>query len=479
MSPRSRRALLRAFGVGAAGLVAGCPDGGADSTDEHAGTPTGDPSSPSMTVDQPVETPTVSLGETTGTQGDEETSTETETATETETETVAETETSKPPTGEALDPGLGPRPDQTWPLPDRSVTNDAYAPESVAFERSPAVEWTIEATDPTETSHYDPRFTTPLVADGQVYVVNELLYGPNVERPDQQYLRAYDQADGTEDWTYEFSDEGSGEAPTPTLPAVRDRVVYVGTHQTLHAVDRAEGSVLWARSFDDRLLTLHPTTEYTYVVAYDRLVALDDSGATVWERDLFDVALAAPALGLRSLYVGTSGRHIHAFDPATGEERWDRRVQDPTEGDQGGWAVRNVVATAGGVLANRAGGFVYAFDERGELVWTADGTDGALTTDGSRVFSGAAEGRIQALDVPGGDGRWNRAYDGTGKFEDMVLADGVLYAASPYGSTSSVVAIDPEGGAERWRYEGDVDNLALDDETVYAVEDDTLLRALR
>lgn len=471
MSPRSRRALLRAFGVAAAGLLAGCPGGGEESTDGPAGTPTNaDRSSPSLTVDQPVETPTVSMDEPTATQADE-------TASPTETET--ETETGKPPSGGSLDAGLGPRPDQTWPLPDRSVTNDAYAPESVAFDETPSVAWTAEATDPMETTHYDPTFTSPLVADADVYAVNELVYGPQVEVPDWQYLRAYDRSDGSERWTYEFRDEGEGDAPTPTLPAVRGGLVFVGTHQTLHAVHRQDGTESWTRSFDDRLMTVHPTSEYTFVVAYDRLVAIDDSGATAWERELYDVALAAPALGERSLYVGTSGRHIHAFDPATGEERWDRRVHDPTEGEQGGWAVRNVVATAGGVFANRAGGYVYAFDRSGALVWTADGNGGALATDGSRVFCGAAEGRIQALDVASGEVRWTRAYEGTDRFEDAVLAEGVLYAANSFGATRGVLAIDPEDGGELWRYEGDVDRLALAAETVYTVEDDGSLRALR
>ncbi|HKW60640.1 MAG TPA: PQQ-binding-like beta-propeller repeat protein [Candidatus Dormibacteraeota bacterium] len=125
-------------------------------------------------------------------------------------------------------------------------------------------------------------------------------------------------------------------------------------------------------------------------------------------------------------------------------------------------AVDGTPATANGtVFAGSAGGELAAFDERtGTTVWSRRGL-GAISdspaVDNSRVYAGTLSGHVLAFDARDGATLW----DWTGPPNAAMWSSPVIYrdivligVASPYGDTplvpGRVVALDAATGAERW-----------------------------
>ena len=452
MPSQSRRLYLRSVALAATGVLAGCPGDGSTET----GAPdTAPPTDATGTASTPVTTGGGPSRAATPTEDP----TATPSATEAQTATPDPTDTPEPRVGG----GPGPQPDAAWPLPERSAANGAYNPTGAAFEESPSVDGRVTATRPRGTEEYDPAFLHPVVADGRVYAVNALRYGPEQPAPERQRLRAFDAASGEQLWAHDIVDE-TERVTVPTTPAVADGVVSVAAGETLRAVDAADGSTVWTRSqseIDAELMV--PASDRTYVTGYETVAALDDAGEVTWTVSVDVDASAPPARGRDALYVGTHDGRLVALDPATGDRRWTERVTRVSTED---WSVESVVTADRGAFVRLDSGDVCAVDGNGSLVWRAGGEYTSLAGDGTRLYCGTHTGWLRALDAATGDVDWEVELGNVvdSLTESPVVTGDLLYATV---DDDRLAAVRTDDGTELWRLQVRFSNLALGGDALF------------
>lgn len=172
---------------------------------------------------------------------------------------------------------------------------------------------------------------------------------------DGQTLYALSLDDGTVRW--------SGEIGDPSAGLVTDEAVYVPTYGRLYAYDAATGEQWWTRALRGYSYRTVAATDGTvcYVASEGdtrgELFALDAAtGETKWSHD--EWFATSTTLHEGTLYVG--GEHVAAFDPASGDRRW--------QADESGFVSR--VPVRDGTLY-AGGDAVRAYDtEDGTLGWT-------------------------------------------------------------------------------------------------------------
>jgi outer membrane protein assembly factor BamB len=224
--------------------------------------------------------------------------------------------------------------------------------------------------------------------------------------------------------------------------------------------------------------------------------------------------LCSPTVADGTVYVGSANNAVHAFDAATGEQRWQFETTSYVEtapavhdgrvftADADGvvYAVsadgreawrheteqnlhsRGLVAADGTVYVGTAGnmpavvsgdtdkskaGTVVALDAAtGERQWTYQGPEdwfgGPALGDG-RVYVGNHDGSVAALDADTGEAVWSRK-PGDGEHADAAAvlapptyADGSVYVG--LHAAGQVAALDAATGEPAWRAELDGPNL--------------------
>lgn len=335
------------------------------------------------------------------------------------------------------------------------------------------VDWQVVPTNPYE-DRYTPEFTKPVIADGRLYTVNRLRFSTMVERPDRQFLRAYDATTGEELWEYAFQHGNS--AFLPPSPVVGDGVVLVGHDQRLRAIGPAEGNEMWRRNLGEVIHAVYPGVDRTYVRAHRSVVAVNGNDTRAWTKE-FEEFPGALARGDDNLYVAVS-RRVLALDPATGDVRWRQTL--PAVG--GGHGVRSLVTVAGGVFVLQNSGDLYAFSGGGERIWRADDRCDSLSTDGSRLYAGT-KGTLRALAVATGKKVWElrcgdlAGCDSASRFGKPAVTDSALYASLDSGL---LAAVRPDDGTVLWSLDETTgfEHLALGSDAVYGVgsEDEPLVR---
>jgi len=260
----------------------------------------------------------------------------------------------------------------------------------------------------------NPKSSTPVVADGMVYVT--------LDTPDGPELRALN-TDGTVEWVFPFpvrDTETTGiTVLEPTSPAVAGGSVYFGSkNKSLYAVDAATGERQWGLRGRKPIQSSPAVADGTVYAGFDNwfLYAVDAaSGEEVWRHELDDAPVrTAPAVVDGTLYVSTVDRTVYAFDPETPEERW--RV----ELDVADAGVRSPTVVDGTVYVGTNDGMMCALDGEGgdqstdtgepEAVLNLDPTDPVV---GQTVTFDASEST-----APGGSitsYEWD--LDGDGEFE--------------------------------------------------------------
>jgi len=221
----------------------------------------------------------------------------------------------------------------------------------------------------------------------------------------------------------------------------------------LRAFDAATGERRWALALEGEFGPGPPA------VAGDRVFVTDDGGRLVAvETDGRDVQILAggsddagvfspPAVADGTVYVGGLDGRVRAFDAATGERRWARRVSEsgipgpPVVGDGRLYVVEE--------------GAVHALTTHGEPVWERPNEAyelGLPVRAGETLYvggyagppggGGELAGLVTALDVADGSERWTYATRGyfdenedarVGTTAPVAVADGVVVAATGAG----------------------------------------------
>lgn len=233
----------------------------------------------------------------------------------------------------------------------------------------------------------------PTVADGTVYVPGAI---------DDPTIYAVRAADGSERWR--FRTNSDVRAPV----AVADGLAFAFDESfTLFALDASTGDELWTRSFDRGDSGVAPVVVdgRLYVGSADGAVrALDaESGATIWQQDGIDGAVAG---GAGTVFV--AGRDvIAALDAADGGVRWRK---SPSM-DPGPPAV--------------ADDTVYVGDT------SVRGQNAVVALDGT---TGDERWRVETREVLFGD------YTRAGVNHGPAVADGVVYVATAPGDLYAITS---------------------------------------
>jgi len=437
---RHRRTFLKSVGVISSTLLAGCnanPDGAGKSPQQTTNEGTGEV--------EPTDTPRRTQ------------STTSPPDTETPTATPAS------PLGD--DPG--PLPEETWPLPSRSITNGLYLPDGPTFDQEPTIDWQVQPSVAVEQDHFDPNFSTPVIADGRLFVVKQLIYGTMQSPPERHLLLAYTARSGEKRWEQPIRHDSSYKPPA--APALRGDEVLVGHDRSVRAYGFDDGTGLWRRSIGEPIYAIYPTPRQIYLRTHRSIRAVSAGGGDPWTTEL-DHFPGAMAIGLRNLFVGVS-RRLLALDPETGTTRWNRTLPAT-----GGYGIDELVTVAGGVVVRQNSGDLYAFDDSGKPVWHLDGANRSISTDGARLYTGA-EGRLRALDVGTGSPVWELACaslegcDSTRSFGTPVITNGAVYAPIDSGH---LVAVRPDDGSLQWstKLTHRVEAITLDQEALFSVGDE-------
>lgn len=259
--------------------------------------------------------------------------------------------------------------------------------------------------------------STPVVAAGRLFIGSV-----------DGHVHALDARTGEELWRFR-----AGTA-VDASPAVRAGTLYVTDRAgTLYALDAATGSPRWTVETGPEL-------------------------ALPWGFESGDLYTSSPVLAGGRVYFGSGDGHVYAVDAATGAVAWSAET---------GGRVRSTPAVHDGrVYVGSADGVVYAFDAAdGSAVWRHE-TEGAGLDSGAfgydrrtiqsspavadgRLFVGARDGRLYALDADTGERLWRSPERISWVNGAPAVSNGVVYAAT--SDQQFVQAVDAGTGEERWR----------------------------
>ncbi|MFT4038607.1 MAG: PQQ-binding-like beta-propeller repeat protein [Thermomicrobiales bacterium] len=268
------------------------------------------------------------------------------------------------------------------------------------------------------------------------------------------------------DWQHTGVSAGAGPAKKPEIlwqmasagemrvqPVMVDGVVYASSRDgKVYAVDYATGAQRWATEIGGA-----PEAQMTVAAglvfagdnnpysSYGNLAILNATdGAEVWR--LADAQTSAPLVIDGTLYTGTGDGLLHAYDAATGDERWQTSSALMSRGFSYADGVLYYGGQDNAVYALRAddGTQLWRFQaENGQLGTTVVG-DGLIY---EIAFDGTAD-QVYALDAVTGEERWRFAINA--RVQPPALRDGVLYLP---GGDGSIYALDAAKGTVRWRFD--------------------------
>lgn len=199
---------------------------------------------------------------------------------------------------------------------------------------------------------------------------------------------------------------------------------------------------IWAPPLAD------PERGIIYLVSLDHHVyALDmQEGDLVWDFEAEGSLVGTPALSNGLLYVGSFDRKLYAIDVQTGRASWHFEASN--------WIWGSPLVQGGVVYFGDLDGYVYVRNaQSGAEVWTfeAEGEIRAtpLLADGV-LYVGTGAKNVYALEAETGTQLWKQATDGP-IYSQIHLQDGLLLV-SPLKAKVKLIALDPEGGAQRWAF---------------------------
>lgn len=421
MSLPSRRDVLRACGVGV-GALTGC---------------SGRDDSPDATTSETTRT---------ATRTTEETTTD---------EPTTEQTTTEHGRSECLPASL---PTEGWPLPDRDPANTNYAPSAVGPTEKPSVRWKWKAEQPDVENYIGIQFTNPAVAGDRLFVGKALKPGTMRPMPDGNALNAHDRASGEHVWSYPMEKEA------PESVAATDDAVYVTTEETVHAVERHDGTRRWRLELGTAVDGIVPADGRIYVATetwsesdtrVGAVTALRPDGTEEWTSAVGAGVRTRPAVADGTVFVGDDDGVVTALGAADGRERWSKSLGET--GPHSYPSVDDLAVTDCAAFANVDGDLV-ALSHDGVVQWRADGEYTALSIDGASAYVGTGEGLLRVLSADDGAVEWETLLgergDGVGGIhEDPVVTDDAVFVAN---RSDHLHSSDAATGTERWKLKIDV-----------------------
>ncbi|MBI4502273.1 MAG: PQQ-binding-like beta-propeller repeat protein [Gemmatimonadetes bacterium] len=262
--------------------------------------------------------------------------------------------------------------------------------------------------------------------------------------------------------------------PVRSSPTVAGGVVYVGSSDGMvYALDAATGRTRWETAAGGAV-TSSPAVAGGLVIAGTRAgdwLALDQrtgvarwrlrSGPEVpfpWGHESGDRYTASPTVAGQAVLLGGGDGVLRSVELSTGRVTWEARTAG---------RIRSSPAVGNGlVVVGDADGVVYGFDlATGKLRWKYETEGHTLVSarfgydrrsiqsspaimDG-RVFVGARDGYLYALDLATGQLRWRFNHEISWVNTSPAVEAGRVYAASSDGQFAQ--AVDAANGKELWR----------------------------
>jgi eukaryotic-like serine/threonine-protein kinase len=244
-------------------------------------------------------------------------------------------------------------------------------------------------------------------------------------------------------------------APAFGGPAVDNGRVYVGTSDgRVFALAADEGTRVWEYRATGRVDTSPAVADgLVYVAAEDftsgaaTVYALDaDAGRERWR-----FSPSGPGLGVSSVsvaeetaFVGLGDFMVHAFDAATGAQRWSTRARAP-------FSSRLAPSAASEVILGDRAGHLYGLEPgSGERAWIfrvpGDLVDASPVVAGGAAVVGDGGGQASAIDLRSGLLVWKRIL-GAGPV-GAIASDGERLYLAVQGGRGRLVALEHDPGAE-------------------------------
>ena len=208
-------------------------------------------------------------------------------------------------------------------------------------------------------------------------------------------LVAYSAKDGKEVWRVEMHAD-------QTIVA-DETLLVVAAGEMIHALDAADGKVLWKAPFGPVTAPLLVQGGWVIAACAGQLAAFREiDGAKVWSHDS-PPQHVRPTIEGNNLYVPLDEGRLLALDLATGTERWSRF---PAAGP-----LSEVLALPERVFVGAADKKFYAYDpDDGQLDWAprfVSVVRGRPVADDSRVFITGTDNLIRAFDRRNGKLVWH------------------------------------------------------------------------
>jgi len=189
-----------------------------------------------------------------------------------------------------------------------------------------------------------PGFSSPVVAEGRVYVTDSQISRPKA----REHVLCFDSKSGKRLWAHTYDvdyadwafDPKNPFGPRPTPIVDGDRLFTLGAKGRLICFKAVDGKVIWEKDFEnkskDSAFTPSPLIESNLLILVldggppgPCVVALDKrSGKEVWKALDAVPTLSSPivvtAAGRRQLIVWTQGA-VNSLDPITGNSHWRQR----------------------------------------------------------------------------------------------------------------------------------------------------------
>jgi outer membrane protein assembly factor BamB len=288
-----------------------------------------------------------------------------------------------------------------------------------------------------------PVVSSPVVADGVVYV------GSN----DGQ-LRAIDLPTGQLLWAYRTGDR-SNPAAVEAPPLVGDDLVYVGSSdQRMHAVDKQTGQVAWTFATQGQVLGAANIMEWTdgrrrlYFGSYDsHLYCVDAStGKLIWKHKTGSYVNGAPALAAGRIAVGGCDGLIYLIDANTGTVLAEQDVGAPI-------AATGALVDQQIFIGHYGNAFVCASAEDLAIQWVYDTVDrpffGPPAVGKRAVLFGGRDRALHCVDRATGQPQWTFATRGNVDSGPVIAGDQVVFGSDD--GLLRIVSLDD--GRLLWSYE--------------------------